>query len=229
MSLPYVASKEQALRELFPLTSTLYEVFPEAADEIVIPHFAVRGRPIDQGLATHMLRYEVRCSLDEVGISVFEDSDDSLGDMPSEFDMQPLPNSGIEGIFAGWRFKLLRSRTGEVPPPGRSDRRKRFYSQQLGLRGFDKLEELQVRPNVVVLWDFDVTYRRIDIRVAIPQEATGEYGAVRCYYNVQVPHPVIVTSRQPREESSHAIEPNVAWKKQGEEKVKEALSSNRKQ
>ena len=227
MILPSLPARKQVFRELSPLSTMLYETFPEIASDTVIPYFADRGRAIDQRLATDMLRYEILYALNSLG--VYAEYDDGLAaqDAPSVVDLKQIQNNGIEGIFGGWRFKLLRSRSGAVPPPGRSEQRKQYYaqrpppSQQLALYGLGEHRPSPLRPNAVILWDFDDGYKQVQIRIAIPQGFSGEFGAVRCYFNDLVPHPVEVTSKRsvavnnPMDDDDHG-ELEVTWKEPGE-------------
>ena len=179
--------KQKVLEELSPLTCALYHLLPEYATKKVIPFFGNEGREIDESLATHILRYEVRRALKQNGIDIYGDD----GENTPPVDLKKLHLSGIEGVFLGWRFKVLRSRDDEVPPPGRSETRMRYYSQaeQLPLPGF---EYNPPRPdqqiNVVILWDCDSAYRDFQLRVALPKEPSSAYGQVDCYFNVEAPH-----------------------------------------
>ena len=233
MILPIVPSKEQVLSELFPLTTVLYETFPEIAADTVVPYFSDREHVVDQRLATDMLRYEIKYILNSHGFDAEYDDDPMDQDAPSEVDLKRLPNNGIEGTYRGWRFKLLRSRNGCVPPPGRSERRKLYYAQQhyaqqLPLSGFEEPIRPPLLPNLVILWDFDSSYKRVTIRVAIPKESIGEFGIVSCYFNVPVPHPVEVTSQWASTLDNHfddddLREIEITWKEQDAVELEEHL------
>ena len=195
MIIPNTPSKEQALAELFPLTALLYEAFPEIAENIVLPYFFDRQREVDERLATDMFRYEMKHVLNSRGVDVDLDDEDMGQEFQSEVDLNWLPNNGIEGTYKGWRFKLLRSRNGSVPPPGRSERRKLYYAQQLPLAGFENPVKSQYRPNLVILWDFERPYKQVTINLAMPKESTGAFGAVQCHFNDVVRHPAEVTAQ----------------------------------
>ena len=203
MTLPSPLTKKQVFRELFPLTTVLHETFPEIASEIVLPYFADRGRVVDPRLATDMFRYEMKHRLTSSGIYAAYDEDPAEQDVLLDVGLEQIPNNGIEGMFEGWPFKLLRSRNGAVPPPGKSKRRRRYYDQQLPLyqqlrlQGFGDYRPSPFRPNAVILWDFDDSYRKVQINIAIPQATLGEFGPVSCQLNDVVPHPVEVASQQP--------------------------------
>ena len=216
MIIPLLPPTKQVLCELFPLTTALYETLPDIAADRVVPYFSERLRAVDRGLATYMLRYEIKYKLNSNGIEAEFDSDFESEEVQCGVELGRLSNSGIEGVFESWRFKLLRSRKGAVPPPGRSGRRKQYYSQpfvrQLPLSGFGSRINSRLRPKIVILWDFDKSYKKVEIRIAVPREPQGEFGTVRCHLNVLVPHPVILTSQHPITENAPLAEPEVTWK-----------------
>ena len=204
MKLPEEWNEDQALQELNPLTTALYD-FLEAGVVEVIPWFHNRDLPTDERLATDMLRYEVRRRLKGWGIEV---------DMEEDVDLTPLPNNGIEGTFNGWSFKLLRSRNDEVPPPGGSVRRANYCSQQLRLIPLDEQAGSEPRPNTVILWNFDSRYEQAQLRLAVPREARGPHAQVACYFNVPVPHPALETVAPSSDVDT--TEPDVRWKESPE-------------
>ena len=183
--------EQQARRELAPLVSALHRILPRVATERVIPYFEAAGLAVDDTLATHMTRFETRRALGQEGIDAYYDEDSYVEDEPPPpVDLKQLNLSGIEGTYGGWPFKILRSRNGEVPPPGGSHRRRQFYCQiqRLRLPGFDEAPRpARNRPNVVILWDHDTEYRRFQISIAVPEHTNGAYGRVDCYFNVVVP------------------------------------------
>ena len=136
-----------------------------------------------------MLRYEVLWQLQQRGIdaSEFNDAVDPDGD--SLLHLRGLPNNGIEGIFNGWRFEILRSRNGDVPSPGRSAKRRAYYcqSQYETVPNVSNGKRAKTAPpNVVILWNFDADYETVTIRLAVPRDVSTS-GIVSCYYNVKIP------------------------------------------
>lgn len=187
-----IPDQQQTQMELTPLIDALYEILPEAAAERVLPYFGIAGYSVNDELASHMLRHEIVHRLALKGVDVRCDDETEDEQESTELELKPLSYSGIEGTYKGWRFKLLRSRNGAVPPPGKSRRRALFYSQdeQLPLPGFeDRIMSIaeRHRPNVTLLWNADSEYGYFFIRVAIPKRPTSAYGTVECYFNVPVP------------------------------------------
>ena len=186
-----IPESQRALQELSPLVNALSRILPQIAQKRVIHYFETEALPIDDTLATHMIRYEIRRALLEQGIYAYYDEyTDVDGETSESLALKQLNLNGIEGLYGGWLFKILRSRNGDVPPPGRSSRRRQFYCQVSNppLPGFeDATLPQRTRPNVVIMWDHDAEYRRFEIRIAVPRRANGAYGRVECHFNIAVP------------------------------------------
>lgn len=183
----HLPDSKEALAELAPVIAALHSLFRRAYTEVVEPFFAgLVERPLDESVATHLLRYEVLTNLRIYGIDVFEDpeSDATLG-------LKQLPQNGIEGTHGAYRFKVRRSRDGSVPPAGDSERLQRFYNQgQMVLPGFDEGEDAATRHfNVLFLWNFDAAYGEFKLNLAMPISCGGAYGKVMVHFNVPVPNP----------------------------------------
>ena len=180
MKLQVFPTAEEALQELSGLTTAIQEFLIDAT-AVVIPYFAERGLATNRRLATDMLRYEVLMQLRAVGIPVEDEHD--------QITVAALSNNGIECSCAGWSVKVLRS-AHDIPPPGHSDKRSRFFAQQLPLMQFSDIQAVHdLRPNVVILWDFDYLYTTLALRLAAPREVSGPWGPVGCFWNVPVPEP----------------------------------------
>ena len=180
MELQEFPSAEEALQELSYLTTAVRDFLIDAT-AVVIPYFAERGLATNRRLATDMLRYELLSRLREVGIPVEDEND--------QITVAALSNNGIECSCAGWSVKVLRS-AHDIPPPGHSDKRSRFLAQQLPLISFPEIQQGHgLRPNVVLLWDFDDLYATLTLRLAAPREVSSPWGPVGCFWNVPVPQP----------------------------------------
>ena len=180
MELQDFPTAEEALKELSVLTSTIQEFLIDAT-AVVIPYFAERGLTTNRRLATDMLRYELLQQLREAGIPVENEND--------QITVPVLSNNGIECSCDGWTVKVLRS-AHDIPPPGHSDKRSLFFGQQLPLIQFSGIQAgHDLRPNVVILWDFDYLYTTLALRLAAPWEVSGRWGPVGCFWNVPVPEP----------------------------------------
>lgn len=199
---------DQALKELQPLSITLYEAFPESM-ETILPYFKERNPPVtvDRMLVNHMVRSEMKRILGSKGIAVEEDDDGVNGDT-SELEMISLPQNGLFGSFANYDFRILKSDRGRPPVPGPSTLRQVWYGQQGSLFGFKS--EADLRPNVIFLWDFDSNYRSVNLRLACPKQGGKTRSSVATYWNKPVPHPVEMVKG---EFSQDATEPKIGAKK----------------
>ena len=167
MVLQVFPTAEEALKGLSGLTKAIQEFLIDATT-VVIPYFEKRGLATNRRLATDMLRYELLLRLREVGIPVEDEND--------QITVAALSNNGIECSCAGWSVKVLRS-AHDIPPPGYSDKRSRFFAQQLTLIQFSDIQAgHDLRPNVVILWDFDYLYTTLALRLAAPREVSGPLG-----------------------------------------------------
>ena len=168
-----IPNELEALGELSGLTALLFHAFPMVAAERVLPYFRRHDPEVDAGLAAHMLRHGVRAYLKRLDLFLVDEEESFLAD---------LSNSGIAGVYRKqWGFKVLRSKDGEIPPSGDSERRRAFMCQQISLFPF------QQRPNAVLLWEFlDKGYTQFDLKLALPKGVNPD-GTVAVEYIVQVP------------------------------------------
>ncbi len=181
-----IPDSAQVLDDLSTLSAALYEIFREAATDM-LSYFRERQRPVNRSLASEMIRYEVKVRLARYGVYVdFEE--DQKGALP-DIDLTPLARNGLEGTFESYSFKILKADDGELPVPGRSDRKTRFYGQQLKLIR-DVPADGRFRPNVVYLWDFDPEWMNPTLRLAAPKQGGPTRSTVDAFWNVAVPLPM---------------------------------------
>ena len=177
-------TSEQASNELAPLIAALWVAFPHVRESIKV-YFDCDGRTFDKTTATFLVRDQIVWRLKLHNYDVIEESDGS-----KEFTVQELALKGIEGVFGRWRFKILRSRDGLIPPPRDSTRRAAFYAQaQWPLPGLEPWLlhcDPQMRHNVVFLWDCDAEYRTFSLRIAMPLDPEG----ATTHFNVMVTRPI---------------------------------------
>ena len=214
MSLPNIPSAEQTLKELSPLTEALYEIFPDIAANRIVPYFRGRSLDVNRTLFACMIRYEVGLALQaKLGIDI-ENDDEALDN--GEVSIEQLANNGIAGVFAGYHFKILKSSSedGQLPVAGSSIRRKSFYGQQMLLIAIDQpLEEL--RPNAVILWNFESNYTRLRLWLSVPREGGESRKSTKAHYTEAVPHPITSIGPDPgHREHAEVAEPDVTEKRE---------------
>lgn len=208
MYITKIPPPDEALTEVLPLTSALYDYFPEAAKQATV-YFKSRERGLNSTLLACMIRYEVKESLLNVGIPVEDEEEDEVFhniNVP----MERLANNGIEGTYNSYQFKILKSDDGLLPIP-QSPKKCQYYGQQLSLAMGIPPEF--VRPNIVILWAFDPVYEIVYLWLSIPKEGGRTRSSVKDYYTVPIPHPI--TTLQPKlitEPKEPIIEPEITIK-----------------
>ena len=165
-----LATAQQALDDLAPLIAALHIEFPGALEDSIVPYFQRENRPFDAVTAAFLFRDQIGYRLKLRNFKLIEDDGDD-----KVFNVRELALKGIEGTLGNWRFKILRSRNGLVPPPRDSERRAKFYAQgQPAFPGWAALvEDPQERHNIVFLWNYDAEYTEFSLRVAMPLDDTG--------------------------------------------------------
>ena len=198
---------QQALAELQPLSTMLYDAFPEVR-EVIIPYFRKREHPvdIDRVLFPHMVRSELKKILTARGIEVEEDGPEVQG-QAVEVEMTSVPQNGLFGSYANYRFRILKADNGQLPVAGSSKPRQEFYAQQGYLLDFKS--ESDLRPNVVFLWDFDPNYRSVRLMLACPKQGGKTRSSVKAYWSEPIPHPVEMVEATFRQD---ATEPQIGAK-----------------
>ena len=176
---------EDALLKVFePITDQLHSLLPTVAERRIRPYFSQDGLPVDRILASTMVRYAIKKHLNSC-------------QLPDDLEFRPLSNHGIECVFRQFAFKILRAdKDGEVPAPGKSRRRFRFYNNflmdfQLPLGGTIDAEVRKrwLYPNVVLIWDYDGASKTLTLKLALPNRALTMRGPVDCIFTVDVPVP----------------------------------------
>jgi len=85
-----------------------------------------QDEPIDRSLAPSLVRHKAKAFLLEKKQEVTEEPG---------FETEPLANNGLCLRANGFQIRILKSENGSIPPPGPSQARNRFYSQQMTLPG----------------------------------------------------------------------------------------------
>lgn len=219
MKLPQLPQPEQVLQRIRPLTTALYEIFPEAAQQ-ALPYFHSRGREVNRALIVCMLRYEVKQQLLQADFQVEDDEPEEVP--PTDLSLEALANNGLACTYNGVRLKVLKSDDGRLPVPGLSKRRQAFYAQQLeftgvgfGNSGQDETESApsSICLNVVVLWRFDPSYSVVELRLAAPKAGDLSRASVEEYWNVEIPHSAIGGRFEPMDKREDIIvEPEITRK-----------------
>jgi hypothetical protein len=120
------------------LKKTLLDVVQEALAEgtLHVSEYANwQAEPIDFALAPNLVRHKAKQFL----ISRGKEAKDEEEEDGAAFETEHVPNNGLYTIAPGFRVRILKSsEDGSVPPPGVSETRKNFYSQQQALIDYEE-------------------------------------------------------------------------------------------
>ena len=200
MEKPDYPCEDQLLETFGPISGLFHAVLPVFVKSRVIPYFAQDGLPVDGTIASVMIRYAAKRAMKTRFPSPMG-SDSARA--PEALALNWLPNHGIECVFRGFAFKVLRARNGGMPVPGYSAHRHDFLNNRIGdfqipLGGvFDEVAQRHQFPNIVILWDFDPTYEDLSLWLALPNRTNGPWEPVDCIYIVEAPPPAEATSVLP--------------------------------
>jgi hypothetical protein len=116
-------------------------------------------------------------------------------DVPAEdFELEELAYSGLSLVRQDFHIKIFKSINGEVPAPGSSKPRRRFYAQQQSFFAALAKEEAvrgddgQGTLNLIVLWDFDKAHRLSNFWLVCPKAGGNSRESVEWHWHEQVPH-----------------------------------------
>jgi hypothetical protein len=169
-----LASK--ALTRLDKLIPRIYE-FTERG--IAVAKVQLEGKPHDVYLFSHIVRYEICQSIDALS--------DNFG-----IHRTPLPLSGIELFYEGFKIKVWKADGGEMPLAGASPHRQDFLSQ----KQVEMFEESDVPVRLAILWGCENGLTQLYLACPKKFDSPWENGA--CHFNVLIPHPATQVSVEPQ-------------------------------
>lgn len=176
--------QDVVLQELSPVLPFIYRGLEEAVEQT--RDFFPEEKPVDAALAPNLVRYFVKEYIDH------KSSADSRLSVSNKFERESLPNNGLFLHYGPYRIRILKTDEGELPLPGPSRARRRFYQQTLPLWAQVSGEDL--RPNLVnlvILWDVNSEYVLNDLSIACPRDVGESRGTVQCYWRAEIPHPAL--------------------------------------
>lgn len=183
--------KPAILAQLEPIVPLLYDA-AEAATHQARAFFdglsAEEAEARDPYLFPHLVRFYVCRALDERGQS-------------STFDKDWLANSGV-ALRADWlAARFLKSSFGQLPPPGRSVAKRRFYRQITGatLWDLDSTNRSIPSVNVIVTWDVDSLGNLSRLTAYCPSDGGYTLESVHWYWREELAHPATTIALPPIE------------------------------
>ncbi len=176
-----IPEPDVVLEELSPVLPFIYRGMEGAIQQT--RDFFPEGKPVDAALAPNLVRYYMKVYVDEKSPA------ESQLSVRNQFSRQPLPNNGLFLHFGSYQIRILKADEGEVPLPGPSRARRRFYQQTLPdwaeIAGEDRPNPV----NLVIIWDVNSQYALNDLSIACPKDVEDGRGAVELHWRADIPHP----------------------------------------
>jgi hypothetical protein len=145
----------------------------------------------DPYLFAHLVRFYVCRALDERG-------------QTTDFDKDWLANSGVSFRLDWLAVRFLKSAMGQLPAPGKSMTKRRFYRQIIGatLWEIDSTTRSIPSVNVVITWDVDSLGNLSRLNVYCPSDGADSLDSVHWYWREELAHPATTIEPPPSETPS---------------------------
>jgi hypothetical protein len=212
MKIPNEPSYDTISKDFEPiLHQVLYPSLEDAIQKTNLQFLEWGKEGPDRQLFPHLVRYFAKDNLDRFGLKVeMEEKVEVEETEEPHCQFNFLPNNGLSGTWKGYNFRILMSEHGELPIPA-SHRKIDFYNQQLPLALLFEtpLESLtqHVHLNILFLWEVDIDYHFIGLRLACPRTGGKNRASVSAYFNELIPHPATTLKEEPTQvESQEEIE-----------------------
>lgn len=178
-----IPKAEAVLSDLLPVLTASYEAF-EFGTYKAREYFEKEKSKRDSYLAAHLTRFNAMKKLRENGHSVEENEDHPF------YSLKSLSNSGIYLAYDRYRLRMLKSHNGDLPHPGHSLSRHKYYNQNYEQMSIDFPNYMDVESeciNLVLLWTTDIEYALKSFSLAFPKAAGSKKDSVLVYWNTIIP------------------------------------------
>lgn len=177
MKNPYT-DPQGVISDITPLVPVLYQALEEGTTQ-AREYFDSLDRPTDASLYPCLVRYHAKQRLRNQRWSALCDVDD-------------LANNGLALTFDRYRIRILKSSHGDIPAPGTSRTRQRFWAQDWTQEAFpfreDEALELQdIIINLLIIWDVGPTHN-LNLQIACPKSGDIMPESVEVYWKQPLPH-----------------------------------------
>ncbi|MDP9316496.1 MAG: hypothetical protein M3R24_37530 [Chloroflexota bacterium] len=181
MNLPHIPSPRQAVAEIDPIIPVLYQGL-ESGTLHAREYFEQQSVSADPHLYAHLVRYRAKLLFAEYkAMATYVTEDLSL--------------NGLMIHFSRYYLRILKSDHGEVPSPGQSKARQRFYahnSMEQLLLPFKELEAEKTEDlpiNLLVIWDITPSHNLRTLELVCPSNGDLSADSVSVYWRCFLPHP----------------------------------------
>ena len=169
---------EEALKTLDEIIPTIQKGLENGAYKVsAYRDQEAPSEMLDAGFAATLLRFHSSRVIKTIG------TDFQLEDWIED----SIPFMGMSFYFKRCHVRILKGPNGELPGCGDSEKKKRFYNQlpSLYLIG---TETVQSECNVIVLWNFGVSYNLEPLRLVLPAKGASRAEHVSAYWNQPIPY-----------------------------------------
>jgi hypothetical protein len=178
-----IPKPEAVLNDLIPVLTSSYEAF-EFGTFKAREYFEKEKSKMDSYLAAHLARFNAMKKLREKGCDVDDNENHP------HYSLKTLSNSGIFLAYDRYRVRMLKSKNGDLPHPGYSQSRHRYYNQdywQMTIDFPNCAEMAEECINLVLLWNTDSDYSLKSFSLAFPKAAGSTKDSVLVYWNTMIP------------------------------------------
>lgn len=194
---------DPSFNDIFPKVCPLL-ILTQQALEYAVPKakefFDHDKRELDRYLFPTLIRYYARSYLaaagqptesdDElVATSLTDEAPQSASGDTKEYLFYGLPNNGLSGVFRGFPFRMfMAADDGQLPGPGLSKTRRRYFNQQLSLPlGVKYQDDGVVRVNLIITYELDNDHNFLRQHLACPRSADKWKLSVETFFDEIVP------------------------------------------
>lgn len=135
-------------------------------------------RPIDPHLAAYLTRFHTRLKLNQEGHNA-ENGEDC-----QDYTLSYVPNCGLYVAYKQYKIKIFKSKNGEVPSPGNSLSKQRYYEQ---MQLFSHIDGAETYLNLILLWEVNPPYSLKSLSIACPQSGGNTRNSVIMHWYQPVP------------------------------------------
>lgn len=189
--MPNLPTFPHVLARLQPIVPQLYSAI-EGALQKSREFFEADNVDLDRSLAPNLVRHYVKRFLLAEGLPAEYEPADVV-----DLELQPLPNNGLCLTYEGHEIRILKADDGEIPAPGPSKSRQKFWNWngQLSLNfsyGEDvpSTNEAEAEDlHLIVLWNVEpFTYKLKSLLLGCP--TSGDLTNASAYFLEEIPHPI---------------------------------------
>ena len=202
---PQVPDQARELAIFEPLSTLLWEAL-EAGTSQATSFFASNTGRFSPSLFAHLVRWFGGSFLQDKGLFL------------EEFEPEEMLSDGLCFVFHSRRYRVWKSKNGELPPPGPSQAKRDFYNQRSAQPRLFVLDgEVSVELNLGALWSVGSSHRLSSLRLVCPRWASFDGLRAAEWWNVELPHPATLVAPVSPDSASPQADLPIELQSQGDE------------